>query len=100
MLKRSLQDKLDWAQQVKYVLFTCKDALNRDSGLSPFEIVFGRHVRGPLELLHDMWETEEKTSINICDWVKELQTRLEVIRDVLKEKMTVAKKKLKEDKLT
>ena len=38
-----------------------------------------------------------KTSINVCDWVKELQTRLEVLRDVLKEKMNVAKKKLKED---
>ena len=29
--------------------------------------------------------------------MKELQTRLEVLRDVLKEKITVAKKKLKED---
>ena len=81
MLKRILQDKLDRVQQVKYVLFACRSAPNRDSGLSPFEIVFGRHVRGPLELLHDMWETEEKTSVNVCGWVKELQTRLEVLQD-------------------
>ena len=74
MLKRCLEDKLDWSKQLKYVLFACRCAPNRDSGFSPFEIIFGRHIRGPLELLKDVWETEEK---NVCDWVAELQDRLE-----------------------
>ena len=44
-----------------------------------------------------MWETVKKTTINVCDWVKELQIRLEVLRDVFKEKRSVAKNMLKED---
>ena len=95
MLKRCLEDKLDWSKQLKYALFACRCAPNRDSGFSPFEIIFGRHIRGPLELLKDVWETEEKRMMNVCDWIAELQDRLEVVRDVLRDKMKAAKEKQK-----
>ena len=94
-VERCLEDKLDWSKQLKYALFACRCAPNTDSGFSPFEIIFGRHIRGPLELLKDVWETEEKRTMNVCDWVAELQDRLEVVRDVLRDKMKVAKEKQK-----
>ena len=97
MLKKCLEDKLDWAKQLKYALFACRSAPNRDSGLSPFEIIYGRHVRGPLELLHDMWDSTEKEKMNVCEWVAMLQERLEVVHDMLCEKMTEAKTKQKLD---
>ena len=33
--------------------------------------------------------------MNVCDWIAELQDRLEVVRDVLRDKMKVAKEKQK-----
>ena len=97
MLKRCLEDQLDWSKQLKYALFACRCAPNRDSRVfRPFETIFGRYIRGPLELWKDMWETEEKRAMNVCDWVAELQDRLEVVRDVLlRDKMKVAKEKQK-----
>ena len=97
VLKKSLENKLDWARQLKFALFACRSAPNRDSGFSPFELVFGRIVRGPLELLRETWDSEEKKAMNVSQWVEELGQRLEVIRDTMREKMVVAKEKLKRD---
>ena len=88
MLKKCLEDKLDWAKQLKYALFVCRSAPNRDSGLSPLEIIYGRH---------DMWDSTEKETLNVCEWVVMLQKRLEVVHDMLREKMTEAKTKQKLD---
>ena len=48
MLKKSLEHKFDWDRQIKYAVFACRSAPNRDSGFSPFDLVFGKNVRGPL----------------------------------------------------
>ena len=82
-------------KQIKYALFACRSAPNRNSGLSPFEIVFGRNVRELLELLRDMWDTQEKRTINVCAWIQELDKRLEIVRNVHRKKMTITKDKLK-----
>ena len=54
-------------------------------------------MRGPLELLHDMWDSTEKETMNVCEWVAMLQERLEVVHDMLREKITEAKTKQKLD---
>ena len=64
-----VRNKLDWAKQIMFALFACRSAPNRVSGLSPFEIVFRRNVRGPLEILRDMWDTQEKRTMNFCAWI-------------------------------
>ena len=41
MLKKSLENKLDWAKQLKYALFACGSAPNHNTDYSPFEVVYG-----------------------------------------------------------
>ena len=48
-------------------------------------------MRGPLQLLHDMWDSTEET----MSWVAMLQESLEVVHDMLREKITEAKTKQK-----
>ena len=65
---------------------------NKDTGLSPFEIVFGRNVRGPLEVLQDMWYDVQGPTLDVCSWVEELGKRLESIRDANEAEITSGKR--------
>ncbi len=47
MLTKAHQMGLDWAAQLPFALFALRQTPNRDTGLSPFELVFGRDVRTP-----------------------------------------------------
>jgi len=54
---------------------------NRDTGLSPFELVCGRNIRGPLDLLYSGWVDKEFEGIDVNKWLVSLQVRLSVLHD-------------------
>ena len=95
MIKKNLESKLDWPNQLKFALFACRSAQNRNTGYSLFEIVYGRQVRGPLELLKEEWESPKKKVMNVCDWVDRLRKRLEIVHEVVNEREKDAKVKMK-----
>ena len=41
MLRKACASKLDWAAQGPFAMFALRAALNRDTGLSPYELVYG-----------------------------------------------------------
>ena len=86
MIKKSIVNKLDWDKQVKLALFAYRCAPHSNTGFSPFEIIFGRNVRGPTEILKDSWENVEKEKFNVSVYVEELQKRLQKIRDTVLER--------------
>ena len=65
MLTKAHQKGLDWAQQIPFVLFTFRQAPNRDSGMSPFELVFGYNVRTPLELMYQGWAGRQNSKLDV-----------------------------------
>ena len=42
-----------WAQGIPFLLFAVRDSVQESVGFSPFKLVFGHKVRGPLTLLRD-----------------------------------------------
>ncbi len=46
----------DWDQWLPYLLFAYREVPQASTGFSPFELLYGRDVRGPLALLQEMWE--------------------------------------------
>ena len=46
----------DWDKTIPYVLFAYREAKHETTGLSPFEMLYGRHVRGPLSIVKEEWE--------------------------------------------
>ncbi|XP_013419899.1 uncharacterized protein LOC106180458 [Lingula anatina] len=52
------QNEKDWDEGVHLVLFAAREAVQESPGFSPFELVFGHTVRGPLKLLKEKWLTE------------------------------------------
>ena len=55
MIRKAIVDKLSWPEQVKYALFALRGMPARDTGYSPYEIVYGRKFPSPLSLLFDSW---------------------------------------------
>ena len=95
MIKKSIVNKLDWDKQLKLALFAYRCAPHSNTGFLPFEIIFGRNVRGPIEILKDSWENVEKEKFNVCVYVEELQKRLQKIRDTVLERERQVKDRMK-----
>ena len=45
----------DWDEGVHLLLLAARETVQETLGFSPFELVFGRTVRGPLKLLKEKW---------------------------------------------
>ena len=65
----------DWDKGVPYVLFATREATQESLGFSPFELVYGHTVRGPLRLLHETWITSEER-VGLIPYVEQFKTRI------------------------
>ena len=60
MLKRLCQDHpKDWDKYVPAVLFAYREVPQESMRFSPFELLYGRTVRGPMSILRKMWTSAE-----------------------------------------
>jgi transposase InsO family protein len=54
MLKKFASDEVDkWDKYLPYVLFAYREVPCQSTGYSPFELLYGRTVRGPFSLITD-----------------------------------------------
>lgn len=59
MLKRMCEENPeDWDRYLEPVLFAYREVPQDSTGFAPFELVYGRHVRGPLHILKEIWTKE------------------------------------------
>lgn len=57
MLKAYVQLKPQtWDQYIHYLSFAYREVLNESPGFSPFDLLYGRGIRGPLAVLKEEWE--------------------------------------------
>ena len=76
MLKKyCIQYSKDWDEGVHFVLFAAREAVQDSLGFSPFELVFGHTVRGPLQLLKEKWLTET-SQLNLLDYVSDFKEKI------------------------
>ena len=98
MLKRLCAERpMDWDRYVPAVLFAYREVPQESLGFSPFELVYGRTVRGPIEILQQVW-TEERASDEVQStygYVMELRERLEKTCKIAHEELRKAQKRSK-----
>jgi len=49
----------DWDLKLSYLLWAYRELLNATTGLSPYQLVYGRVGRGPLSVLKDVWADDQ-----------------------------------------
>ena len=86
MLTKAAAEGLDWVGQVPFAMFALRSAPNRDTHLSPFELVYGRQVRTPLDILHQGWAETSFQEFNVEEWSEWLVDRLKVWHSVVRDR--------------
>jgi hypothetical protein len=80
MLKRMCHERpKDWDKYLNAVLFAYREVPQESLGFSPFELLYGRTVRGPVTILKELWsgKTDDDEIKTTYQYVLDLQERLE-----------------------
>ncbi|XP_076435072.1 uncharacterized protein LOC143274949 [Babylonia areolata] len=80
MLKKLCADQpRQWHHFINSLLFAYREVPQESTGFSPFELLYGRTVRGPMHILKELWtkEVESPEVKNSYQYVVELRERLE-----------------------
>ena len=110
MLRKMCEEKpSDWDRYLPAVLFAYREALQDSVGFSPFELLYGRTVRGPVSILKELWTKEQEAEEvkTTYQYVVDLRNRLEETCQFARESLQRARqiqkrqfdKKTKERKL-
>ncbi|XP_061190377.1 uncharacterized protein LOC133198276 [Saccostrea echinata] len=88
-----LSNEKEWDQGIPFLLFAVRDAKQESLGFSPFELVYGHTVRGPLKLLKEKWLVEESQS-SLLDYVAKFKERLSQTWKLARENLKVSQDKM------
>ena len=80
MLKRLCSEQpRQWHRFINPLLFAYREVPQEFTGFSPFQLLYGRAVRGPMTILKELWtkEVEEPEVKNSYQYVFELREKLE-----------------------
>jgi len=99
MLKKLCVERpKDWDRYLESVLFAYREVKQEKTGFSPFELLYGHTVRGPMAILRELWTKEQPIDEvrTTYQYVLELRNRLEetcrMVKDSLAESSVKSKK--------
>ena len=97
MLRRLTNEQPEeWHRFLGPLLFAYREAPQASTGFSPFEMLFGRTVRGPMQIVKELWAGEQPDEIKNCyQYVFELREKLENTLKLAMEEMEKAQIKNK-----
>ncbi len=77
--KMSAERPKDWDKYLGAVLFAYREVPQESIGFSPFELLYGRTVRGPMTILRELWSkpSEDSEVQTTYQYVIDLKQRLE-----------------------
>ena len=66
----------DLDEGIYLLLFAVRESVQESLRFSPFELVFGHTVRGPLKLLKETFQSDDDSSLNLLQYVSVFKNRL------------------------
>ena len=95
--KTATEDGKDWDRLIPYLLFAYREIPQASTGLSPFELLYGRQdlVGGPLDILRESWEARQKSDESVVLYVLAVRERLARMTELVQENLAKAQKQQK-----
>ena len=93
--KLTANNQKDWDEHLPHLLFAYREVPQESTGFSPFELLYGRRVREPLDILKEVWVGYEGEKENVNIHVLEMRRCLEEMSELVKENVTKAQKRQK-----
>ena len=97
MFKQSGEDLKRWDRLLKFVLFAYRETPHTVTGYSPFTLMFGREVRGPLALLRSSWAADSEDPCDVGEWLVSVKARMSELSELVSTKERKAKLVMKRD---
>ena len=90
-----LDNEKGWDKGISLLLFAVRESVQESLGFSPFELVFGHSVRGPLKLLKENWLSENTESLNLLDYVSRFRNKLKRACELAQQNLKNSPSKMK-----
>lgn len=88
MLKKyCLEHNRDWDEDIDKLLFAIRECPQESLGYSPFELVYGREIRGPLKVVKDQWFKTSVPNITVAKYLDNLRTKMSEVRELAKKNL-------------
>ena len=91
--KMCVEQPQEWSRYINPVLFAYREVPQASTRFSPFELLYGRTVKGPLHVLKNLWEGEDcaPETKTTYEYVIDLRNRLEETCKLAREELAKAK---------
>ena len=76
-------------------MFAYREIPQESPGFSPFQLVYGRDIQGPLDVLQMQWITSEQEPNDIVTYVTQLHDRMQKAKEIVQEHLQKAQNKQK-----
>ena len=93
--KTAVEFGRDRDRLIPYVLFAYREMPQESTRFSPFELVYGGEVRGPLDVLKETWESCPRSDESILSRVILVRERLEKMATLIQTNMAKAQSQQK-----
>ena len=77
MLRKNCDDPKDRDKMLPFLLFAYRELPHSTTGFSPFELLYGRHVRGPLDVMREEWVANTTALQSVVSYVLEMRDGLD-----------------------
>ena len=83
MLRKFVRERV----YLPYLLFAYREVPCQSTGYSPFELLYGRMVRGPLAVIKETWLEKQPSEKSLVSHVLEIRRRLATMQKAVQERM-------------
>ena len=80
--KVTVKEGKDWDRLLPYILFAYREVPQVSTGFSPFELLYGHQVRGPLSVLSESWQADKQSNESVISYILSMRDRLEKMRSL------------------
>ena len=88
--KTTLSGERSWDKLLPYILFAYRKVPQASTGFSPFELLYGCKVCGPLDVLRETWEEPTKGGENVVTYMLAMRDRLGSMTEMVQENLSHA----------
>lgn len=96
MLRKAVGEDKKWDKALPHVLFAYLEVSQCTTSFFPFELLYGRPVQGPLDILCETWVASEQSDESIVSHILSVHEKLERASELVQENTAWAKAQQKQ----
>ena len=86
--KTAAEEGKDWDKMIPFLLFAYREVPQESTG---FKLLYGRDVRGPLDVLKERWVADKRSNQNVLSYVLHMREKLAAMSQLAKESCSQTK---------